>query len=43
MVAGLEEFDHPAWLTAVGTAVGWLLMLAAVAVLLFFLPYVLWP
>lgn len=39
----LGEYDHPAWFTAVGTVVGWGLILAVVTLLLFLLPYLLWP
>ncbi len=38
-----KEFDHPAWFTAVGTVIGWGLMIAVVTLLLFLLPYALWP
>lgn len=37
-MAGL---DHPAWLTAAGTAAGYALLLAAVTLVLFVVPYVL--
>ena len=36
---GLDRFDHPAWLTAAGTAGGYLLLLAVMTVLLFLVPY----
>ena len=39
----LDEFDHPAWFTAIGTAVGWGLILAVVTLVFFVLPYLLWP
>jgi hypothetical protein len=37
------EFDHPAWVTAIGTVIGWGLVLAVVTLVLFVLPYLLWP
>lgn len=39
----LESFDHPVWLTAFGTAVGWAVMVAIVTILLFLIPLALWP
>ncbi|MHC3437227.1 hypothetical protein ACYJ1Y_03795 [Natrialbaceae archaeon A-gly3] len=41
MTVDLEQFDHPSWLTAVGTGVGYLLILAVMTVLLFIVPWVL--
>ncbi|WP_255679344.1 hypothetical protein [Haladaptatus salinisoli] len=35
------DFDHPAWLTAVSTVASYLLVLAAMTVLLFGVPYLL--
>lgn len=35
----LDEFDHPAWLTAAGTLAGYGLILAVMFALLFVLPY----
>lgn len=43
MELSLGQFDHPAWLTAIGTAVGWGLLLAVVTVILFLVPYAIWP
>lgn len=37
----MAGFDHPAWLTAAGTAAGYVLLLAAVTLLLFVVPYLL--
>ena len=34
-----DQFDHPAWLTAVGTLASYGLILAVLFVLLFVLPY----
>lgn len=39
MAVDLSEFDHPAWLTAVGTGVGYLLILVLLTVLLFLIPW----
>jgi hypothetical protein len=39
MNVGLEEFDHPSWLTAAGTFAGYGLLLAAMTVVLFLVPY----
>jgi len=38
-----EQFDHPAWLTAAGTLAGYGLVLLFLFVLLFVLPYLLFP
>jgi|AntDeeMetagen285_2_1112576.scaffolds.fasta_scaffold01110_11 hypothetical protein len=35
----LSRFDHPAWLTAVSTLIAWSLILLAVFVVLFVVPY----
>ncbi|MFB6222369.1 MAG: hypothetical protein ABEH86_01680 [Haloarcula sp.] len=43
MVQVTEQFDHPAWLTAVGTLAGYGLILLFMFVLLFLLPYLLFP
>jgi hypothetical protein len=37
----LDEFDHPAWLTAFGTGVGYAIILVAMTAVLFGLPYLL--
>ena len=39
MAIDLSEFDHPAWLTAAGTGLGYLLILAVLTVALFIVPY----
>lgn len=39
MAVDLEEFDHPAWLTAVGTGIGYLLILVVLTVALFLVPW----
>lgn len=39
MAIDLSEFDHPAWLTAAGTGVGYLLILTLLTVLLFLVPW----
>jgi len=36
-----DGFDHPAWLTALGTGVGYGLILVGMTLLLFGLPYLL--
>lgn len=41
MVDAPDEFDHPAWRTAVGTGVGYGIILVAMTALLFGLPYLL--
>ncbi|EMA30083.1 hypothetical protein [Haloarcula japonica] len=38
-----EQFDHPAWLTAAGTLAGYGLILLFMFLLLFILPYLLFP
>ncbi|WP_175507176.1 hypothetical protein [Halostagnicola kamekurae] len=39
MAIDLSEFDHPAWLTAAGTGVGYLLILVLLTILLFLVPW----
>ncbi|ELY37842.1 MULTISPECIES: hypothetical protein [Natronorubrum] len=39
MAVDLNEFEHPAWLTAVGTGIGYLLILAVLTVALFIVPW----
>jgi hypothetical protein len=41
MAQRLSQFDHPAWLTAGGTLVGYGLILAFMFVLLFVVPFLL--
>ncbi|SDK26609.1 hypothetical protein [Natronorubrum texcoconense] len=41
MAVDLNEFEHPAWLTAVGTGIGYLLILAVLTVALFIVPWLL--
>ncbi len=41
MLDSLAEYDHPAWRTAIGTGVGYGLILVAMTALLFGLPYLL--
>jgi hypothetical protein len=36
----LEQFDHPSWFTAAGTLVSYTVILVAMFVLLFVVPYV---
>jgi hypothetical protein len=43
MLGGVRKIQHPAWVTAIATAGGWLLMLAVITVFLFLVPYALWP
>jgi len=38
-----EQFDHPAWLTAAGTLAGYGLILLFMFLLLFIVPYLLFP
>jgi hypothetical protein len=38
-MSALDQFDHPAWTTAAGTLAGYGLILLALFVLLFALPY----
>lgn len=35
----LEQFDHPSWLTAAGTLVSYTVILVAMFILLFVVPY----
>lgn len=35
----LSEFKHPAWITAIGMASGYAVLLAIMTVLLFLIPY----
>jgi hypothetical protein len=37
----LDEFDHPAWVTALGTGVGYMTILLVMTAVLFGLPYLL--
>jgi hypothetical protein len=39
MNVDLGQYDHPSWLTAVGTVVSYGLVLVAMTVLLFLVPY----
>ena len=39
MAVDLNEFKHPAWVSAVGTIVGYALILAVLTVLLFVIPW----
>jgi hypothetical protein len=39
MTGSLEEFDHPAWFTVVGTLVGYGLVLLVLFVLMFVVPF----
>ncbi|ELY94927.1 hypothetical protein C482_17678 [Natrialba chahannaoensis JCM 10990] len=39
MAVDLSEFNHPSWLTAVGTGIGYLLILAVMTVALFIVPW----
>lgn len=41
MNVDLGEFDHPTWVTAAGTAAGYLVLLAVMTALLFGVPYAL--
>ncbi|MFB6140577.1 MAG: hypothetical protein ABEJ26_09110 [Halosimplex sp.] len=38
-MSALDRFDHPVWVTAAGTLVGYGLILVVVFVLLFVLPF----
>lgn len=38
-----DQFDHPAWLTAAGTLAGYGLILLFMFLLLFIVPYLLFP
>ncbi|ELY61589.1 hypothetical protein [Natronolimnohabitans innermongolicus] len=39
MAVDLSEFDHPSWITAAGTGIGYLLILAVLTVALFIVPW----
>lgn len=39
MAVDLSEFEHPSWLTAAGTGIGYILILAVLTVALFILPW----
>ncbi len=39
MAVDLGEFDHPSWITAAGTGVGYLLILAVLTIALFVVPW----
>jgi hypothetical protein len=39
--ARLDQFDHPSWLSAAGTILGYLAILIGMFVLLFVIPYLL--
>ncbi|WP_168927097.1 hypothetical protein [Natronorubrum aibiense] len=39
MAVDLSEFEHPSWVTAGGTAIGYLLILAVLTVALFIVPW----
>ena len=41
MTVGFGEFDHPAWVSAVGTVAGYVLILVVLFVGLFLLPWLL--
>ncbi|WP_255170137.1 hypothetical protein [Natrononativus amylolyticus] len=41
MAVDLSEYDHPSWITAVGTGVGYLLILGLLFVALFVVPWLL--
>lgn len=38
-MSALSEYDHPAWLTVAGTFVGYGVILLAMTVVLFLVPY----
>jgi hypothetical protein len=38
-MSALSEYDHPAWLTIVGTFAGYGVILVAMTVVLFLIPY----
>jgi hypothetical protein len=42
MATRLAQFDNPSWTTAAGTVVGYALVLLAVFLSLFVIPYALW-
>ena len=39
MAVDLSEFEHPAWLTAAGTGIGYILILAVLTLALFIVPW----
>lgn len=39
MAVDIDEFRHPAWLTAAGMGIGYLLILAVLTVALFIVPW----
>ncbi|MGQ3412073.1 hypothetical protein ACT4ML_07395 [Natrinema sp. LN54] len=39
MAVDLSEFDHPAWLTVVGTGIGYGLILAVLTLAMFIVPW----
>ncbi|MBZ6496356.1 hypothetical protein [Natrinema longum] len=39
MAVDLSEFEHPSWLTAAGTGIGYVLILAVLTVAMFIVPY----
>ncbi|WP_162989791.1 hypothetical protein [Natronorubrum halophilum] len=39
MAVDLNEFEHPSWITAAGTGLGYLLILAVLTVALFIVPW----
>lgn len=41
MAITLDEFDHPAWLSAVGTVLGYGIILTLLTIVLFVGPYLL--
>ncbi|WP_255491979.1 hypothetical protein [Haloarcula sp. JP-L23] len=43
MSTTLDQFDHPAWLTAAGTLAGYGLVLLFLFLLLFVAPYLVFP
>ena len=41
MALDLREFEHPSWIAAAGTGIGYLLILALLTVALFVVPWLL--
>ncbi|WP_195893063.1 hypothetical protein [Halopiger djelfimassiliensis] len=39
MAVDLAEFEHPSWLTAAGTGIGYVLILAVLTLALFIVPW----
>lgn len=39
MALDLHEFEHPAWITAAGTGIGYVLILVLLTVALFLVPW----